>query len=235
MSLNHPYSAPIVAKIFMDNVYKLHDLLTSIVSDRDTMFLSKFWKEMFSIQGVNLLYLSVYCPQTNGQTEIVNKYVENYLRCMTGDNPNQWARWLLLAKWWYNMNFHSSTKLTPYEVLYNFSPPIHVPYFPKDSTVELINDLLTKREEIIKQIKCNLRTAQHRITQIANNKRSFFIGDYVHLKLQHYKQQLVVRRASQKLSAKFFDLYLVIDMVDKVAYKLELPPSSAIHHVFHVS
>jgi hypothetical protein len=235
MSLNHPYSAPIVAKIFMDNVYKLHDLLTSIVSDRDTMFLSKFWKEMFSIQGVNLLYSSAYCPQTDGQTEIVNKYFENYLRCMTGDNPNQWARWLLLAKWWYNMNFHSSTKLTPYEVLYNFSPPIHVPYFPKDSTVELINDLLTKREEIIKQIKCNLRTAQHRITQIANNKRSFFIGDYVHLKLQHYKQQLVVRRASQKLSAKFFDLYLVIDMVDKVAYKLELPPSSAIHHVFHVS
>jgi IS30 family transposase len=235
MSLNHPYSAPIVAKIFMDNVYKLHDLLTSIVSDKDTMFFSKFWKEMFSIQGVNLLYLSVYCPQTDGQTEIVNKYVENYLRCMTGDNPNQWARWLLLAKWWYNMNFHSSTKLTPYEVLYNFSPPIHVPYFPKDSTVELINDLLTKREEIIKQIKCNLRTTQHRITQIANNKRSFFIGDYVHLKLQHYKQQLVVRRASQKLSAKFFDLYLVIDMVDKVAYKLELPPSSAIHHVFHVS
>jgi hypothetical protein len=146
------------------------------------MFLSKFWKEMFSIQGVNLLYSSACRPQTDGQTEIVNKYVENYLRCMTGDNPNQWARWLSLAKWWYNMNFHSSTQLTPYEALYGFSPPTHVPYFPKNSMVESINDLLTRREEIIKQVKCTIRTAQHRMSQITNNKRSersFSIKDCV--------------------------------------------------------
>ena len=88
MSLSYPYSAPTVAKIFMDNVYKLHKLLASVVSDGDPVFLSKFWKELFTIQGVNLLYSSAYHPQTDGQTEIVNKYVENYLRCMTGTNPN---------------------------------------------------------------------------------------------------------------------------------------------------
>jgi hypothetical protein len=182
MSLIHPYSAPTMANIFMDNVYKLHGLPTSIVSDRDPVFLSKFWKEMFSIQGVNLLYSLAYHPQTNGQANIVNKYVENYLRCMTGDNPNQWARWLSLAKWWYNTNFHSSTQLTPYEALYGFSPPTHVPYFPKNSMVESINDLLTRREEIIKQVKCTIRTAQHRMSQITNNKRSersFSIEDCV--------------------------------------------------------
>jgi IS30 family transposase len=89
MSLSHPYTAPIMAKIFMDNVYKLHGLPASIASDRDPMFLSKFWNEMFSIQGVNLLYSSAYHPQIDGQTEIVNKCVETYLKCMTGDNPNQ--------------------------------------------------------------------------------------------------------------------------------------------------
>jgi hypothetical protein len=76
------------------------------------------------------------------------------------------------------------------------------------------------------------------MTQIANNKQSemsFSIRDYVYLKLQHYKQQVVVRKALHKLSAKFFSLYLVIDMVCKVVYKLELPPSSAIYPVFHVS
>ena len=156
MCLSHPYSAPTVAKIFMDNVYKLHGLLTSVVSDRDPVFLSKFWKELFTIQGVNLLYSSAYHPQTDGQTEIVNKCVENYLRCMTGTNPNQWARWLSLAEWWYNTNFHSSTQLTPYEILYGFPPPIHVPYFPRDSTVESIDDILTRREEMLKQVKKNL-------------------------------------------------------------------------------
>jgi len=137
MSLSHPYSAPTVAKIFMDNVYKIHRFPALVVSDRDPVFLSKLWKEMFTIQGVNLLYSSAYHPQTDGQTEIVNKCVENYLRCITETNPNQRARWLSLAEWWYNTNFHSSTQLTPYEILYGFPPPIHVPYLlPKDSTIE---------------------------------------------------------------------------------------------------
>jgi hypothetical protein len=106
-------------------------------------------------------------------------------------------------------------QLTPYEVLYGFSPSIHVRYFPKDSTVELIDDLLTGREEIIKQVKCNLRTAQHRMTPIANNKQSemsFSIRDYGYLKLQHYKQQAVVCKALHKLSAKFSSLYLVFSV-----------------------
>jgi hypothetical protein len=60
----------------------------------------------------------------------------------------------------------------------------------------------------------------------------FSRGDYVY---QHYKQKSVVHRTLQKLSAKFFSPYLVIDKIGKVAYKLELPPSSAIHPVFHVS
>jgi len=54
------------------------------------------------------------------------------------------------------MNFHSSTQLTPYEVLYGFFPPIHIPYFPRDSTVTSVDDLLIRREEIIKQVKDNL-------------------------------------------------------------------------------
>jgi hypothetical protein len=161
MSLSHPYTAPIVAKVFMDNVYKLHGLPASIVSDRDPIFFSRFWKEMFNMRGVNLLYSLAYHPQTDGQIEIVNRCVENYLRCMTGDNPNQWARWLSLAEWWYNTNFHSSTQLTPYEVLYGFAPPIHIPYFPRDSTVASIDDLRIRREEIIKQVKDNLQLAQH--------------------------------------------------------------------------
>jgi hypothetical protein len=129
---------------------------------------------------------------------------------MTGDRPNQWARWLPLAEWWYNTNYHSATKMTPYEVLYGFPPPIHIPYFPKDSAVASVDEYLTTKEEVIQRVRTHLQLAQNRMTIIANRKRSdrsFEIQDYVYLKLQPYRQQSTSFRASQKLAAKYYGPY----------------------------
>lgn len=146
----------------MDNIYKLHGMPATIVSDKDSVFLSQFWNELFSQQGVSLQYSTAYHPQSYGQTEVVNKCIEGYLRCMTGVNPLQWARWLSLCEWWYNTNYHSATKKTPYEVLYGFKPPIHIPYTPKDSPVEAVDQCLTEREGMIKLIRDNLLQSQNR-------------------------------------------------------------------------
>ena len=238
VAISHPYAAPTIARAFMDNVYKLHGTPASITSDRDPVFLSRFWKELFNNQGVNLNHSTAYHPQTNGQTEVVNKCIEHYLRCMTGDCPHQWAKWLPLAEWWYNTNYHSATKMTPYEVLYGFPPPIHIPYFPRDSAVASVDEYLNTKEEVIKRVKAHLQLAQNRMTTIANKKRSdrsFEIHDYVYLKLQPYRQQSTTYRSSQKLAAKYYGPYQVIAKMGTVAYKLELPSSSTIHPVFHVS
>jgi hypothetical protein len=97
LALSHPYSASRVAKLFMNNIYKLHGLPASITSNRDQVFLSRFWKELFNSQGVNLHYSSAYHPQTDGQIKVVSKCIEQYMRCMTGECPNQWVKWLPLA------------------------------------------------------------------------------------------------------------------------------------------
>ena len=115
MPLSHPYTALNVAQAFMDNVYKLHGLSKSIVSDRDPVFTSNFWKGLFVQLNVGLLHSTAYHPQIDGQTQIVNKCLEQYLRCMIGDKPKEWTKWLPLAEWWYNTSNHLSTQITPFE------------------------------------------------------------------------------------------------------------------------
>jgi IS30 family transposase len=100
MAMPHPYTACSVARMFLDNIYKLHGFPATIVSDKDTVFRSLFWKELFARQGVKLCHSTAYHPQSDGQTEVVNKCLENYLRCMTGSSPTQWVKWLPLAEWW---------------------------------------------------------------------------------------------------------------------------------------
>jgi hypothetical protein len=91
---------------------------------------------------------------------------------MSGGSPHQWSKWVPLAEWWYNTNYHTATKSTPYKILYGFPPPLHIPYFPKDSTVEVVDQLLTQREEMFAQIRDNLLKAQHRMVQLANRKHN---------------------------------------------------------------
>ena len=125
MAMSHPYTAKDVAQLFMDNIYKLHGLPTTIVSDRDAIFTSMFWKDLLSLLGIEQCLSTAYHLQSDGRTEIVNKSLENYLRCMCGDCPKQWFKWLSLAEWWYNSSYHSSIKTTPFYAVYGQPPPDH--------------------------------------------------------------------------------------------------------------
>jgi hypothetical protein len=96
-SLQHPFTSSIVAQLFMDQVFKLHGMPHSIVYDRDPTFTSNFWQELFKLLGTQLHLNTTYHPQTDGQTEVVNKCLETYLRCFSSEKKNQWAQWLPLA------------------------------------------------------------------------------------------------------------------------------------------
>ncbi|GJU18792.1 ty3-gypsy retrotransposon protein [Tanacetum coccineum] len=98
MALSRPFTATQVAQLFLDNIYKLHGLPYDIVSDKDKVFLSLFWKELFKLLKVQLNMSTSYHPQLDGQTEVVNRSLECYLRCMTREQPNQWYKWLSLAE-----------------------------------------------------------------------------------------------------------------------------------------
>jgi transposase InsO family protein len=113
----HPFTAQTLAQAFFHNIYKLHGLPQVIISDRDKIFTSSFWQELFRLADTTLNMSSSYHPQTDGQSERLNQCLETYLRCMTHAAPVKWATWLSLAEFWYNTNHHSAHNKTPFEVL----------------------------------------------------------------------------------------------------------------------
>jgi hypothetical protein len=190
-ALQHPFITSTVAQIFMDRVFKLHGMLHSIVSNRDPTFTSNFWQELFKLQGTKLHLSTAYHPQTHGQTEVVNKCLETYLRCFASEKKNQWAQCLPLVEWWYNTSYHTTTRMTPFEAVYGQKTPSVLSYIPGVSKVHAVDQMLTVREDILCTLKENLVMAQNRMNQQSyqgHSERQFAEGDQVFLRLQPYKQ-----------------------------------------------
>ena len=238
MALKHPFSAQKVAEVFLDNIYKLHGMPEYIVSDRDPVFTNKFWQIFDHRTGTQLNMSTAYHPATDGQTKRVNQQIECYLRSFISAHPSKWSKWLSMCEFWYNTNWHSAVGKSSFEVLYGHSPR----YFgiaASDTVAPVdITQWLQDREVVVASVKQHLLRAQQRMKHMADKnrtERSFNVGEQVFLKLQPYVQSSVVHRANHKLAFKYFGPYTIVDKIGEVAYKLELPPDSRIHQVFHVS
>ncbi|KAL5818354.1 hypothetical protein ACOSQ3_022242 [Xanthoceras sorbifolium] len=143
--LKHPFTAILVAKAFLNHVVRLHGLPSSIVSDRDKLFVSTFWKTLFQLQGTQLQMSSSYHPQTDGQIEAINRTMEQYLQCFTSDQPRKWLEWLAWAEYSYNTTAHSAMKVSPFEAVYGIPPPTLTSYVLGTTKLATVDDLLRIR------------------------------------------------------------------------------------------
>lgn len=213
---------------FVNHIFRLHGLPEDIISDRGSLFMSRFWKKTCEKLGINMKYSTSFHPQTDGQTERVNQTLEQYLRCFVNHNQDNWVKLLPLAEFAYNNSINASTGKSPFLANYGFHPRADLLNVKQqDFTIEYIVDG-------IEDIKSTLAEAQKKYKEYADAKRidmEFNVGDQVWLLTKNIR----TTRPSKKLDYRRLGPFKIIQKVGNVAYKLELPPSMKIHNVFHVS
>jgi hypothetical protein len=83
-----------IADLFFREIIRLHGVPNTIVSDRDTKFLRHFWRTLWAILWTNLLFSTTCHPQTDGQTEVVNRTLSTMLRAVLKKNIKMWEEYL---------------------------------------------------------------------------------------------------------------------------------------------
>ncbi|KAL6526777.1 Delta-1-pyrroline-5-carboxylate synthase [Orobanche gracilis] len=192
-------------------------------------------RELFRLSGTTLAFSTAYHPQSDGQTEVVNRTIEMYLRCLTGDKPRDWLKWLPWAEYCYNTAFHTALKTTPFKLVYGREPPRLLDYTAGASKIDAVDQALGDRTSFLKEAKDRIAEAQNRMkTQYDSHHRAleFQLGDWVWLKLQPYRHLSVARKHFSKLSPEFYGPFMVTQRVGQVAYRIKLPEGSRVHDVY---
>ncbi|XP_066381897.1 uncharacterized protein [Miscanthus floridulus] len=235
--LAHPYSAESVAQAFFAEVVRLHGVPQSMVSDRDTVFTSSFWQELMTLTGTKLHMSSAFHPQTDGQSESANRVIIMYLRCLTGDRPKQWLRWLPWAEFLFNTAYQTSLRDTPFRVVYGRDPPSIRSYEPGETRVPAVAKNMAERAEFLADIRCRLEQAQamqKRHYDKTHRQVSYAVGDWALLRLHHRAASSLPQASTGKLKPRYFGPYRVVELINEVAVRLDLPAGARIHNVFHV-
>lgn len=220
------YSGITVAEAFVTHIIKLHGIPRTIVSDRDKSFTSAFWRHLMKLQGTHLCFGTAYHPQTDGQSEALNKCLEMYLRCFVHDYPRQWLKFLPWAEFWYNSAYHTTTGFTPFKIVYGRDPPPLLRHSSLEDTPYDVHQQLVERDAVLQILRSHIERAQRRMKHYADKKRSdetFKVDDMVLVRLHPYRQHSVHLRKFQKLALQYFGPFRVTDSIGKVAYRLALP------------
>ncbi|WVZ21224.1 hypothetical protein V8G54_008546 [Vigna mungo] len=145
------FNSQSVAEAFISYIVRIHGFPKSIVSDRDRVFMGAFWKQMFKAQGTTLSMSSSYDPQSDGQTENLNRTIEMYLRCFIYDNPKKWISFLPWAQLWYNTSFHHNLGMTPFQAVFGRLPQSIIRYELQPSYPLSLQEILKARNQLLTQ------------------------------------------------------------------------------------
>ena len=251
------------ARIFRHDVFRLHGVPMQLVTDRDSKFTAAFWKEVCRLLGIEQAMSTAFHPQTDGQTERVNRNLEDMLRHYVNPMLNDWDDHLDAVELAVNNAWQESIRTTPFMLNYGQQPRLpgqvsingNVPAAVKftsewQMTVREARILLdgaeqrhsafeTRRREADRAVKAaqgNIKDAQEEQKLHADKRRSLEPSFEIGTKVPLSTKHIQLKNpGARKLLPLWIGPFEVIEQVGAVAYKLRLQPGMKMHDVFHVS
>ncbi|KAE9067590.1 hypothetical protein PF007_g28015 [Phytophthora fragariae] len=251
-------TAPQAAQLFVDNVFRNHGHPEAFVSDRDPRFMSHFWQHLFRLLGTRLDMSTADHPQTDGQTERVNRVLEDILSSVCAAEPTKWSVLLPQVEFALNNAVHSSTGFTPFYVsgLRHPRTPLTLPPASslcggeanaddprglkglRTSVKRNVLSFIDTGKAVRQRVRDAMAAAQDTQKEQSDrqgrkNTQVFKLGDQVLLNAKNLPTQTVFAVGSTKLRPRFVGPFTVIG-VHGHAYTLDLPSSMATHPTFYV-
>ena len=224
-----------VANLFLENIFRLHGFPQDIVSDRGSVFTSRFWQHLMRRLDVKPNLSTAFHPQSDGQTERTNQILEQYLRIYCNYRQTDWKSLLPLAEFSYNDSHQSSLKSSPFFPNYAFHPKFTITQQPADPLPNASSELVKDLKSLHRHLKINLTSAVESMKKFYDRKVSpapeFIVDDKVWLTRRFIK----TKRPSDKLDHKKLGPFAVVEKIGGSAYRLDLPHQMKLHNVFHVS
>ena len=233
-------TGPQVAELFVNRVWVLHGLPNSIVTDRGPNFVNEWNAALLKLIGTKHWKTSAYHPESDGQTERTNRVLGEMLRHYVGQQYDDWDTYLPMVEFAHNNAHSSATGSTPFFIVYGKHPNTPMDLVvdrEKDAEAQKLREgfpsaaaFLERRTAVVKQARMAMESARQRMMAQTDGKRrdlKFKVGDQVSLKTSHLGTSTL---PSKKLFPKWMGPFTVQQVVNDVAYMLELPgtcPSGA--------
>ncbi|OAO89342.1 hypothetical protein AXX17_ATUG01610 [Arabidopsis thaliana] len=227
-----------IANLFFREVVRLHGMPKTIVSDRDTKFLSYFWKTLWSKLGTKLLFSTTCHPQTDGQTEVVNRTLSTLLRALIKENLKTWEDCLPHVEFAYNHSVHSATKFSPFQIVYGFNPitPLDLMPLPLSERVSMDGK---KKADLVQQIheqaRKNIEEKTKQYAKHANKSRKELIFNEGDLVWSHLQKSRFPNERMSKLMPRMDGPFKVLKRINDNAYSLDLLGKYNVSNSFNVA
>ena len=234
ISITKTVIAENLAEILIRKIIKLHDLSSSITTNKNSIFISKYHDALCYALKIKLKLFTAYHSQTDDQTKRQNSIMKQYLRVFVNFQQNDWMKLLSMTEFAYNNNKHAFTQMFSFETMQKYTSRM---FFEKPANFKAKSKSAKEHAEkliaLMKILKINLAYAQKQQTKYKNAKTKsmkFDVGTYVNVNDKNIRT-----KRNRKLKWKFFESFKIFETIKNQTYRLEIFKRWRIHDVFHVS